>query len=406
MSRNETIASIDLGNSKIRVVVGEMSDNKTLQVTGVGMAPSHGIRKGNIIDHEETISAVVTALEDAERMSAKTIDHAVIGINGPHIESLESHGVIAIGGNEITEEDVERVLETAQAVHIPTHKRVIKIIPQSFAIDDQKNIMFPIGMSGRKLEVHALILLGETPILKNIEKMIFETGVDIDDMVPSMIASSEVVASRRQKELGVALVDIGASGTTVSVFEEGIMLASEMIPFGGESVTNDLAIGLRCSIETAEKIKMEYGKLLSDKKDEKEMINIGEISRNEEGAFSQSYISSITSARYQEIILIIKDILHRINKDGLLPAGVIITGGGAKIPHLVDVMRNILGLPVQIGFPHIGEKVIDTIDDPSFATSVGLFSLGSKQESKGFGMSFQMKPFLDGVQNFFKRLLP
>src|SRR3989338_2799637 len=273
MSKVRLIAGLDVGSSKIRTVVGTIDEKTQLpNVIGVGIAPSTGIRKGQIIDVEETINNITTSLEDAERMAGEPIHHVFLGISGGHIESFNSKGVIAISnpGNEITEDDIDRALEAAQAVAIPNNRRILRIIPKSFTVDEQKGIKYPVGMTGIRLEVDAHIVTGMIPTVRNIEKCVLQAGVDIDDTIPGVLASCEAVLSKRQKELGVLVVDIGSGGTSVSVFEEGTILQTAVVPVGGENVTNDIAIGLRTSVDSAEKIKVEYGSCIPDEVPDRE----------------------------------------------------------------------------------------------------------------------------------------
>ena len=243
MSKNRLIAGLDIGSSKIRTVVCTLEEKGSMpNVIGVGVAPSFGLRKGGVIDVEETINSISSSLEDAERMAGEPIHHVFLGIGGTHLASQDSKGVIAVShsGNEISEDDVDRVLEAAQAVSIPSNRRILRIIPKAFTVDEQKGIKYPVGMTGIRLEVEAHLITGLAPAVKNIEKCVHQAGVDIDDIIPSGLASAEAVLSKRQKELGVVVVDIGCGGTSVSVFEEGTTLHTAVLPVGGENVTNDI----------------------------------------------------------------------------------------------------------------------------------------------------------------------
>ena len=314
MSKNHIIAGLDIGSSKIRVVVGTLEEKSTqLNVIGVGVAPSMGLRKGNVIDVEEAITSISSALEDAERMSGEPINHVFLGIGGIHLESMDSKGVIAIpGGNEITEADVNRVLEAAQAISIPSNRRILRIIPKSFTVDEQKGIKYPVGMTGIRLEVEAHLITGLVPAVNNIEKCVHQAGVDIDDIIPTSLAAAESVLSKRQKELGVVLINIGSGGSSLVVFEEGTTLHTAMIPIGGESVTNDIAIGLRTSIDTAEKIKIEYGTCNIDEVNERETIDLSLISKLDDQSVSKRLMAEIIQARYHEIFVLGKDELAKI----------------------------------------------------------------------------------------------
>jgi len=411
MAKSHVIAGLDIGSSKIRTVVGTLGEKNTqLNVIGVGVSPSMGLRKGRVIDVEEAINSISSALEDAERMSGEPINHVFLGIGGSHLESMDSKGVIAIpNGNEITEADVDRVLEAAQAVSIPSNRRILRIIPKAFMVDEQKGIKYPVGMTGIRLEVEAHLITGLTPAITNIEKCVHQAGVDIDDIIPNGLAASEAVLSKRQKELGVVVVDIGCGGTSVIVFEEGTILHSASVPVGGESVTNDVAIGLRTSIDTAEKIKIEYGTCIPEEVNDRETIDLSLISKIDNQTVSKRHLAEIIQARYHEIFVLVKDELAKINRDGMLPAGVIVTGAGVKMPGVVDLARETLNLPVQIGFPQNFESVVDKIDDPAYATAIGLAIWGSRFEGHGYSFDFRSLNFsktFQSVKSWIRSLLP
>lgn len=408
MAKETVIASLDIGSSKIRTVVGLMEEDKKLpHIIGVGVSPSTGMRKGAVIDVEETILNITTALEDAERMSGIPLHHVFIGIGGSHIEAFNSRGVIAVGGNEITGDDVNRVIEAAQAVSMPPNRRILRIIPRSYAVDEQKGIKHPVGMTGIRLEVDAHIITGQAQTVNNIEKCVHQAGVDIDDMVPTVLSTAEAVLTKRQKELGVVVIDIGAGATSIAVFEEGAALHTSFLPVGGESVTNDVAIGLRTSIDTAEKIKIEYGTTIPEDVNDRETIDLSLISKIDNQKVSKKQMSEIIQARYHEIFVMVKDELRSINRDGMLPAGAILTGAGVKMPGTIDLAREVLSLPVQIGFPNEISGVVDKIDDPAYATALGLVIWGSKYGSKSYGFgSINFGKMFGGAGKWFKNLLP
>ena len=412
MSKARVIASLDIGSSKIRTVVGTLEEKSQVpNIIGVGIAPSTGLRKGAVIDVEETINSISSSLEDAERMAGEPINHVFLGIGGNHIESINSKGVIAVShaGNEITEEDVDRVLEAAQAVNIAGNRRILRIIPKSFTVDEQKGIKYPVGMTGIRLEVDAHIITGLIPSVKNIEKCVLQSGVDIDDIIPSCLASAEAVLSKRQKELGVVVVDIGCGGTNLSVFEEGTTLHTGVIAVGGENVTNDIAIGLRTSIDTAEKIKIEYGTCNPQDVNDREIIDLSLVSKIDTQKVSKKLMAEIIQARYHEIFILVKDELAKIHRDGMLPAGVVLTGAAVKMPGVIDLARETLNLPVQIGFPQNFDGVVDKIDDPAYATAIGLILWGSRLEGRQYGFSLKGIDFrkaASGMKDWFKNLFP
>ena len=410
MAKANIVASLDIGSSKIRTVVGVMEgDSPVLNIIGVGLSPSTGLRKGAVIDVEETINSISASLEDAERMAGEPINHVFLGLGGNHIESINSKGVIAVSNseNEISEEDVDRVLEAAQAVTIPSNRRILRIIPKTFTVDEQKGIKYPVGMTGIRLEVETHIVTGFEPVIKNLEKCVLQSGVDIDDIIPNSLASSEAVLSKRQKELGVVVVDVGCGGTAVSVFEDGSTLHTAVIPVGGENVTNDIAIGMRTSIDTAEKMKIEYGTVIPEDVNERETIDLSQLSKIDTHVVSKKQMAEIVQARYHEIFVLVKDELAKIHRDGMLPAGVVLTGAASKIPGVIDLARETLNLPAQIGFPQNYDGVVDTIDDPAYATAIGLLIWGSRFEGRSsFGgmKSLNLKKKIGGVKDWFKRL--
>ena len=411
MPKERVIASLDIGSAKIRTVVavvnGGQEDYRVPNVIGVGLSPSLGMRKGHVIDVEELIHNIISSLEDAERMAGVPVNHVFVGMSGSHIEAFDSRGVIAISGSEITMEDVGRVLEAAQAVSIPANRRILHIEPKSYAVDEQRGIKNPVGMTGIRLEVEAHIITGHIQHVKNLEKCIDQAGVDIDALVTATIAAAEATLTKRQKELGVVVIDIGAGCTSLAVFEEGTILHSVSLPIGGESVTNDIAIGLRTSVDTAEKIKIEYGSVLPAEMSEREMIDLSSVSKVDTQTVSKRYMAEIMQARYYEIFSLVKAELTRIGRSGMLPAGALLTGGAVKAPGVLDLARDVLGLPVQMGFPVDIGGVIERVDDPAYATALGTLVWGMREDEHGMRVgSVQMKRAFQQVGSWFKSLLP
>ncbi|MDD5623527.1 MAG: cell division protein FtsA [Candidatus Peribacteraceae bacterium] len=410
MPKERILASLDIGSAKIRTVVAVVDgeqEKRVPNVIGVGISPSLGMRKGHVIDVEELIHNIISSLEDAERMAGVPINHVFVGMSGSHVEAFDSRGVIAISGSEITVEDVGRVLEAAQAVSIPANRRILHIEPKSYAVDEQRGIKNPVGMTGIRLEVEAHIVTGHIQHVKNIEKCVDQAGVDIDDLVPATIAVSEAVLTKRQKELGVVVIDIGAGCTSVAVYEEGTILYSVSLPLGGESVTNDIAIGLRTSIDTAEKIKIEFGSVLPQEIAEREMIDLSSVSKVDTQTVSKRYMAEIMQARYFEVFSLVKQELERIGRSGMLPAGALLTGAAAKAPGVLDLARDVLGLPVQMGFPVDIGGVIEKVDDPAYATALGTLIWGMREGgSAQLAGAVQMRRAVQRVGTWFKSLLP
>jgi cell division protein FtsA len=276
----------------------------------------------------------------------------------------------------VTDEDISRVINAAQAISIPANKEIIHVIPKNYSLDDQKDIKDPLGMNGVRLEVDAMIIEGSSPFIKNLAKCLEQTKIDLDDFILSPLAAAKATLTKRQKELGVVLVDIGGGTTSLVVFEENEILHAAVLPVGGSHITNDIAIGLRTSIDVAEKVKLEFGSALPREIGKKEDINLSEIEPNEEGIVSRQHVAEIIEARLEEIFSLVNKELKSIGREKLLPAGVVLTGGTAKIPGAVDLAKNVMALPAQTGFPMQLGGLIDKVDDPSFVTSVGLVLWG------------------------------
>ncbi|MBT3834769.1 cell division protein FtsA [Candidatus Peribacteria bacterium] len=419
MPQERVLASLDIGSFKIRTVVavsdgeisrggsGQIGQGSVPNVIGVGVSPSLGMRKGQVIDVEETIHNIISSVEDAERMAGVPVNHVFVGMSGTHVESFSSRGVIAISGPEIRVEDIARVLEAAQAVSIPANRRILHMEPKSYTVDEQGSIKNPVGMSGIRLEVDAHIITGQVQHVKNVEKCIDQAGVDIDAIVPATMAVADAVLTKRQKELGAITIDVGAGCTSVAVFEEGTVLHSFSLPVGGEAITNDVAIGLRTSIDTAERIKIEYGSLLPDEINEREMIDLSSVSKIDTQTVSKKYLAEIMQARYYEIFALIKESLKQIGRDGMLPAGAILTGGAVKAPGTLDLAREVLGLPVQMGFPVDIGGVIEKVDDPAYATALGTLVWGAREGGRSYGgSSVSVKRAYSHMKSWFRNLLP
>lgn len=376
MPKENIIIGLDLGTSQIRTIVAQVqNDNSQPLILGVGSVPSAGISNGVIVDIEDTINAINRSKDEAERIAGIPVEHAFVSVNGRHITSQFSKGVVAVSraDGEISEEDVNRVLNAAQAISIPNNKEIINVISCGYTIDGQEQIKYPAGMNGIRLEVNALLIQGAAPFIKNLEKCVEQRcGIDIDYLVFAPMAASKAVLSRRQKELGVVLVDIGKETTGFTIYEDGNILSAGVIPIGAGHITNDIAIGLRISIDAAEKVKLSYGSALPEDIDKREEVNVGDIYPGEEGVFKRKYIAEIIEARVEEIFSMIDTELKKLDKSGMLPAGVVITGGGAKMPGIVALSKKILRLPSQIGYPMEMNGVVDKTDDPSFATAIGL----------------------------------
>ncbi len=411
MGKGNIISGLDIGTTHIRVVVGQ-AIGEQLNVMAAAEVPAEGVSKGVINSIEDAVSSVSLALEKAERLSGLPIESTFVAISGSHIISEDSHGVVAVGkaDGEIRDDDVERVIEAAQAVASPPNYEILHVIPRSFSVDNQTGIKDPVGMTGVRLEVDAQIIQGLSTQVKNLTKCVYRTGVDIDDLVLGVLASSEAVLSKRQKELGVALVNIGGATTSLAVFEEGDILHTKVLPVGGMHITNDIAIGLRTSVDVAEDIKLTYGNCDLSKIEKRKEIDLSEFSEVESGYVSLKQVTEIIQARVEEIFKMVEAELKKIDRSGMLPAGIVFTGGSAKLPGLIDYAKNFLKLPAGLGKNQSVSSAIDKINDLSFSTALGLIVWGQGvYVSQGTSSPFEkIKPdqMLTNVKKIFKKWIP
>lgn len=373
MAKEKIIVGLDVGTCNVRVVVAQVRDEFKPQILGVGKAVSGGLRKGVVVDLEEVVKNIQEALQLAQRISGIDIEEVFVGIGGSHISCRPSRGVIAVSraDGEISEEDKARAISAASAISLAPNREILHVLPRRFTVDGQDAIKDPVGMSGVRLEVDALLIEGATPYIKNLIKCVREADIEEAGLLLSCLADSWAVLTKRQKELGVLLLDLGGGTTGLTVYEEGDILHCQILPIGSAHITNDIAIGLRTSIDTAEKIKLEYGSALPENVSKKEMVDLTHLGEAE-GQVSRLQVAEIIEARVSEILDLVNKELKKIDRAGLLPAGVVLVGGGAKLPGLVDLAKEKLKLPVQIGYPQGLEGIIDQIDDPEFSTACGL----------------------------------
>lgn len=373
-AQEEIYIGLDIGSTKVACVVGLHEEGASApSVIGVGVAPTSGMRRGVVVDVEETVSSITAAVDEAERISGVPIDRATVSIDGANIQSLNSKGVIAVGraDQEISAEDLRRAEEAATAVHLAPNREILQVFPRSYTVDGQTNIKDPVGMNGVRLEVETHIITGATPAMKNLHRSIYQAGIEIEGQVLVPLAAARAILTKRQKELGVVLIDIGGGTTGMAVYEEGDVLYSSVLPIGSGHITNDLAIGLRTNVDVAEKIKLKYGRAHAAKVASSEKIRIEEL-EGDEMVVSRRELAKIMGARLDEIMHMIRTELRHAGRDVMLPAGVVLTGGGAKLPGMEEYTREALRLPVVIGKPEGLSGMIDRISDPAFAAPVGL----------------------------------
>ena len=414
MSKEQYIAGIDIGTHSVRVVQVKLDLEGDLPaVIGAVQVLSAGVRRGVVVDLDEAITAVSTALEKIERMTAVPVTKAFLALGGTHIASLTSKGVIAVSkaNGEVSEADILRVMDASEAVAIPPNREVIHVIPKAFILDGQDGIKDPLGMTGVRLEVDATIVHGSTPLVKNLQRVISQAGVVAEELVVGAIAVAEGVLNRKQKELGVVVVDIGAGTTSVAVYEENTLLHTVVLPLGGLHITNDLAIGLRTSIETAERVKILYGHAGGSSVGTHDKVDLSKLDEAETEQVDRAEIIDIIEARLEEIFDYVHKELKTIGKDGKLPAGVILTGGTSNMPGIVEFAKERLRLPAQLGQVQGLRTIIDKVEDPAFSAVCGLIlwavSHGAVASSSGFSAnSLLQNPNVKKLKGWFSSFLP
>lgn len=381
MPKFQLISAIDIGTTKITTVIASLpAEEDRINVVGVATEPAKGLRKSQIVDIDETIEAITQSVEAAERMAGYSIASALVSVSGIHIESVNSKGVVAVANpeGEIDEQDVTRVIEAARAVSLPSSREVMHVIPRDFKVDSQDGVKDPVGMSGVRLEAEAHLVSASSTALKNISKCVAEIGVEVDSLVYSGLASAEAVLTATEKELGVILVDLGGGTASIAVFVDSALSYSSVLPVGAKNITNDLAIGLRVSLESAEKIKLALSAAVSDS-DEDE-LDVKKLNLNEEtGKLSKkTLVEGIIRPRLNEIFTLVGEEMKKSGYGGSTPAGVVVTGGGALTVGLTSACKRCLSLPVRIGYPKGLSGLVDEIKSPGYAAAWGLIQYGVK----------------------------
>ena len=426
MSNSKIISAIDIGSTKVTTLIAQhFPEDDKVNVIGVYTTPSKGIRKGQVINIEKAIESILESVEEAERMAGLSIGKAIVGITAPYISSINSSGVVAVSepSKEISKEDVDRVIEAARAVSLPTSTQTLHVTPRQFIVDGQEGIIDPKGMTGVRLEVDTNIITGSSPAIKNLVRCINEVGIEIQDIAYSGLASSYTVLSETEKELGVILVDIGGTTTSIIVFIENSPCFARVIPVGSENVTNDLAIGLRLQLEEADKLKIflsnpkEKSNKGEDEPDEIDLYKEG-ISMQEGKKISKDIaVDGIMKARVEEIFNLVAEQITDSGYGGSTPAGIVITGGGSMLKDIEKTCSKVIGLPVRIGYPKEMMGLVDEIMTPSYSSTFGLieyainrnFAGSSKQSFKAkidIVPKVDVKGIFQKIVNMIKPLLP
>jgi len=377
--RNDNIVvGLDIGTTKICAIVGEQTPDG-IDIIGIGTAPSKGLRKGVVINIESTVASIKRAVEEAELMAGVEIQDVYAGIAGGHIRGFNSHGIVAVKNREVTEMDIERVIDAAKAVAIPVDREVIHILPQEFVIDDQDGIFEPLGMSGVRLEGKVHIVTGAVTSAQNIIKCAQKCALNVSDIVLEQLASATSVLSEDEKDLGVAVVDIGGGTTDIAIFCNGSIQHTAVIAIGGQHLTNDIAVGLRTPAEEAENIKRKYGCASSRMIDSDDVIEVQSIGGRKTRVLSRQILGDILEPRVEEIFELVRQEMDRMRLTELLASGVVITGGTTLLPGMVELAEEVIGVPVRLGVPQGVGGLVDVVKSPMYATGVGLVQYGAQQ---------------------------
>ncbi|MBT0663794.1 cell division protein FtsA [Geobacter pelophilus] len=377
--RDNLLVGLDIGTTKICAIVGNATEDG-IEIVGIGTSPSRGLRKGVVINIESTVAAIRKAVEEAELMAGCEIKSVYAGIAGGHIRGFNSQGIIAIKNREVSSEDVKRVIDAAKAVAIPMDREVIHILPQEFIIDDQDGIREPLGMSGVRLEAKVHIVTGAVASAQNIIKACNRAGLDVADIVLEQLASSESVLSSDEKELGVALVDVGGGTTDIAIFVDGAIKHTSVLSLGGNNMTNDIAVGLRTPMAEAERIKQKYGCCMASLVGKEETIEVPSVGGRKPRVLSRQLLAEILEPRVEEIFTLVNREIVKSGYEDLIASGVVITGGSTILEGMPELAEQVFNLPVRRGLPQNIGGLVDVVNTPAYATGVGLVVYGSKNQ--------------------------
>lgn len=382
MSKSELLVGLDIGTTKICTVVGEASADGTINIVGVGNSPSTGLRKGVVVNIEQTVQSIRQAIEEAEAMVGCEIGSVYAGIAGSHIKGTNSHGVIAIKGGEVTQKDLDRVLDAAKAVAIPLDREVLHILPQEYIVDEQRGIVDPLGMSGVRLEANVHIVTGAVTSAQNILRSCQKSDLDVTDIVLEALASAKAISTEEEREIGVAIVDIGGGTSDIAIFSNNAIKYTGAVAYGGQNLTNDIAFGLRTPVSAAEKIKVKYGCCLGELVSPEETIEVPSVGGRPSRQVLRQVLAAICEPRMEEIFYLIDQELEKSGYKRKIGAGVVLTGGGSLVEGAQELAEQVFGLPTRIGSPqNLGSGFVDMVHNPKYATAVGLLFYGAEKEN-------------------------
>ncbi|WP_292952761.1 MULTISPECIES: cell division protein FtsA [unclassified Neptuniibacter] len=386
---NNMIVALDIGTSKVLCLVGEIGIDGTIEIIGIGSHPSRGLKKGVVVNIESTVSSIQRAVEEAELMAGCKIHSVTVGIAGSHINSLNSHGIVAVRDREVTDYDLDRVIDAARAVAIPADQKILHILPQEYEIDSSEGIKEPLGMSGVRLEAKVHLVTGSVNAAQNIEKCVRRCGLEVDGLVLEQLASSYSVLTEDEKELGVCMVDIGGGTSDISIFTGGSIRHTAVIPIAGDQVTNDIAMALRTPTQHAEEIKIKYACALAQLAAGNETVKVPGVGDRPARDLSRQALAEVVEPRYEELFSLIQAELRRSGFEDLVAAGVVLTGGTSKMEGAIELAEEIFHMPVRLATPHGARGMEDILGSPVYATGMGLLQyaqhdhVGGSAESSG-----------------------
>jgi cell division protein FtsA len=401
-SNSNLVVGLDIGTSKVLVIVVEVSEEGEMEVIGVGHHPTRGLRKGVVANIESTVQSIQRAVEEAELMAGCQIYSVYAGIAGAHISSINSHGVVAIKDNEVTENDIERVIDAAKAMAIPNDQRILHVLPQDFIIDGQDGIREPVGMCGVRMEARVHMVTGAVSAAQNIVKCIRRCGLEVDDVILEQIASSEAVLTEDERELGVCMIDIGGGTTDIAVFNEGAIRHTAVIPIAGDQVTNDIAVAFHTPTQAAEEIKKKYGCTLVQLVDENQTIETPSMGNRPPRSLSRRNLAEVIEPRIEELMMLIQAEIRKSGFEEVIGSGIVLTGGTSRIEGMMDLAEEIFHLPVRQGLPNYEGSLSEVIQNPIYSTGIGLAQFGYANRSQA-GAPAQKSAGVTSLMNSMKK---
>ena len=377
------IVGLDIGTSKVVAIVGQITEEGVVEVVGLGSQPSRGMKKGVVVDIEATVRSIQRAVEEAELMAGCQIHSVYAGIAGSHVRSLNSHGIVAIRDREVTQADIDRVIDAAQAVAIPADQKTLHVLPQEYVVDNQEGVREPVGMSGVRLEAKVHLVTCAVNAVQNIEKCVRRCGLEVEDVILEQLASAHSVLTEDERELGVCIVDIGGGTTDIAIFTEGAIRHTANIPIAGDQVTNDIAMALRTPKQHADEIKIKYACALTQLAGADETIKVPSVGDRPPRTLSRQNLAEVVEPRYDELFTLIQAEIRRSGFEDMIPGGIVLTGGSSKIEGAAELAEEIFHMPVRLGTPQGVAGLTDVVRNPIYSTSVGLLLYGQRMEKDG-----------------------